>query len=351
MAAFLRVAAYAPPGAVGLGLGLTSAIFRPRAGLTAFDFGICAERSGPLRTDLGVPVLVEHGPELFASADLILLLPGASFAEPPSGSVIEALRAAHERGATLAAHCLGVFGLAATGLLNDLEVTTHWQYADQLTGQYPRVRVRPRALYLDHGNIVTGAGAAAGIDMCLHLIRRDHGAWLANSIARILVTPPHRDGGQQQFITAPLPDGGDHGRLADVIAWARDNLDRQLSLDELAARALMSRRSFARHFKAATGATPHAWLLSQRLSRAEELLETTTLHIEQIAGQVGYRSAAVFREQFTARRGIPPRDYRQTFGRTTLGTPGTYRRPASGNMPDAGQNQALCGRRAKPRRQ
>jgi transcriptional regulator GlxA family with amidase domain len=316
MAAFQRVAAYAPPGAVGLGLGLTSAIFRPRTGLTAFDFGIFSGRRGPLRTDLGVPVLVEHGPEVLADADLILLLPGASFAEPPSASVIEALRAAHERGAILAAHCLGVFGLAATGLLDDLEVTTHWQFADRLAASYPRVRVRPQALYLDHGNIVTGAGAAAGIDMCLHLIRRDHGAGLANSIARILVTPPHRDGGQQQFITAPLAVGDDGDRLADVIAWARGNLDRQLSLDELAARALMSRRSFSRHFKAATGATPHAWLISQRLSRAEELLETTTLPIEQIADQVGYRSAVVFREQFTTRHGIAPRDHRRTFRRT-----------------------------------
>ncbi len=316
MAAFRRVAAYAPPGAVGLGLGLTSAIFRPRTRLTTFDLGIFSGRRGLLPTDLGVPVLVEHGPELLADADLILMLPGASFAEPPPASVIEALRAAHERGATLAAHCLGVFGLAATGLLDDLEVTTHWQFADRLVASYPRVRVRPQALYRDHGSIVTGAGAAAGIDMCLHLIRRDHGAGLANSIARILVTPPHRDGGQQQFITAPLADGGGGDRLADIIAWARGNLNRQLSLDELAARALMSRRSFARHFKAATGATPHAWLLSQRLSRAEELLETTTLPIEQIADQVGYRSAAVFREQFTARRGIAPRDYRRTFRRT-----------------------------------
>jgi len=300
--AFRRVAAYAPPGAVGLGLGLTSAIFRARPGLTAFEFDLCAARSGPLATDLGVPVLVEHGPELLATADLILLLPGASFAEPPPDEVLSGLRAARERGAVLAAHCLGVFLLAATGLLDDLEVTTHWQYAGQLTAAYPRVRVRPQALYLDHGSIVTGAGAAAGLDMCLHLIRRDHGAALANSIARILVTPPHRDGGQQQFITVPLAADGDSDgdRLAGVIAWARSNLDRELSLDELAARALMSRRSFVRHFKAATGATPHAWLLGQRISRAEELLETTSLPIEQIAGQVGYRSAAVFRQQFTA---------------------------------------------------
>ena len=317
MAAFRRVAAYAPPGAVGLGLGLTSAIFRSRPGLAAFEFGICAARPGPLATDLGVPVLIEHGPELFAEADLILLLPGTSFAEPPPGHVISALLGARERGATLAAHCLGVFHLAATGLLDRLEVTTHWQYADQLTARYPRVRVRPEALYLDQGGIVTGAGAAAGIDMCLHLIRRDHGAAAANSIARILVTPPHRDGGQQQFITAPLADRGDGDRLAGVIAWARTNLDRQLSLDELAARALMSRRSFVRHFKAATGATPHAWLLSQRLSLAQELLETTNLPIEQIAERVGYRSSAVFREQFTARRGLAPRDYRRTFSHAT----------------------------------
>jgi transcriptional regulator GlxA family with amidase domain len=317
MTAFRRVAAYAPPGAVGLGLGLTSAIFRSRPGLAAFEFGICTARPGPLDTDLGVPVLVEHGPELLAEADLILLLPGASFGEPPPGHVISALLAARERGATLAAHCLGVFPLAATGLLDHLEATTHWQYADQLAARYPRILVRPDALYLDRGNIVTGAGAAAGIDMCLHLIRRDHGAALANSIARILVTPPHRDGGQQQFMTAPLADGTDGDRLADVIAWARANLDCQLPLDTLAARALMSRRSFVRHFKAATGTTPHAWLISQRLSLAQELLETTSLPVEQIAERVGYRNAAVFREQFTARQGLAPRDYRRTFSHTT----------------------------------
>ena len=319
MTAFRRVAAYAPPGAVGLGLGLTSAIFRARPGLSEFEFDVCAQRPGPLATDLGVPVLVGHGPELLDEADLILLLPGDGFAEPPPAEVISALNAAYQRGVTLAAHCLGVFPLAATGLLDGLEVTTHWQYADRLTARYPRVRVRPQALYLDQGNLVTGAGAAAGIDMCLHLIRRDHGAALANSIARILVTPPHRDGGQQQFISTPLATGGDGDRLADVIAWAQANLDRQPSLDELAARALMSRRSFVRHFKATTGATPHAWLLGQRLSLAEELLETTDLPVEQIAARIGYRSAAVFREQFTARRGLPPRDYRRTFSRTAPG--------------------------------
>jgi transcriptional regulator GlxA family with amidase domain len=253
---------------------------------------------------------------LLASSDLILLLPGASYATAPPAPVLEALRAAHERGATVAAHCLGVFALAATGLLDGLEVTTHWEYADQLASRFPRLRVRPEALYLDQGDIVTGAGASAGIDMCLHLIRREHGAALANSIARILVTPPHRDGGQRQFIAAPLTAGHDGDRLAEVMAWARANLDRPVSLDELAARALMSRRTFVRHFNAVTGATPYAWLLSQRLAVAEELLETTGLPIEQIAARVGYRSAAVFREQFAARRGVAPRDYRKMFDRT-----------------------------------
>jgi transcriptional regulator GlxA family with amidase domain len=315
MPPFRRVTAYAPPGAVGLGLGLVSAIFRPRGATSAFEFAICSARRGQLHTDLGVPVVLDHGPEAITEADLILILPADSYLDPPPARVIDALRAAHERGATLAAHCLGVFGLAATGLLDDLPVTTHWQYADQLTATYPRVQVRPEALYLDHGDIVTGAGAAAGIDMCLHLVRRDHGAALANSIARILVTPPHRDGGQQQFITSPLPDTSNADRLTDLISWARKNLERPLSLDDMAARALMSRRSFVRRFKTVTGTTPHAWLLNERLNRAEELLETTTLSVEQVAEQIGYRSASVFREQFTSRRGIPPRDYRRTFTR------------------------------------
>ena len=314
--AFRRVAAYAPPRAVALGLGMASAIFGPRPGLTGFDFAVCSDQAGPLATDLGVPVLVEHGLDLLAAADLILVLPGADVtALPPPVPVLDALRAAHRRGATVAAHCLGVFLPAAAGLLDGLEVTTHWQYAGELGARYPGVTVRPEALYIDHGAIVTGAGAAAGIDMCLHLLRRDHGAAMANAIARILVIPPHRDGGQQQFIAAPVPADADGERLTDVIAWARAHLDRPLPLDTLAARALMSRRSFARHFKAATGTTPHAWVLSQRLNLAEELLETTDLPIEQVAERVGYRSAAVFREQFALRRGISPRDYRRTFSR------------------------------------
>jgi transcriptional regulator GlxA family with amidase domain len=310
---FRRVAAYAPAGAAALGLGMASAVFRRRPSVTGFDFAVCADRPGPLTTDLGVPVLVEHDVTLLDRADLVLVLPGADQPEPPAPGVLAALRMAHRRGATVAAHCLGVFPLAATGLLDGREATTHWQHADRLAARHPRVTVRPEALYVDQGRLVTGAGAAAGLDMYLHLVRRDHGAGLANAIARLLVVPPHRDGGQRQYISAPVPADGDSERLAGVLAWARANLDQNPPVDTLASRALMSRRSFIRHFKAATGDTPHAWLLTQRLNLAEELLETTTLSIAEIAERVGYRSAAVLREQFTVRRGVAPRDYRRTF--------------------------------------
>jgi transcriptional regulator GlxA family with amidase domain len=314
--AFHRVAAYAPAGAAALGLGLASAVFRRRPPLTGFDFALCADRPGPLTTDLGVPVLVEHDVTLLDRADLVVVLPGAEHTEPPPRRVLAALRTAYRRGATVAAHCLGVFPLAATGLLDGCEATTHWRHADQLAARHPAVTVRPEALYVDQGRIVTGAGAAAGMDLYLHLVRRDHGAALANAIARLLVVPPHRDGGQQQYISAPVPADGDGERLADVLAWARANLHQNPSVNALANRALMSRRSFIRHFRAATGDTPHAWLLAQRLNLAEELLETTTLSMTEIADRVGYRSATVLREQFSLRRGVAPRDYRRTFTRT-----------------------------------
>ncbi|MDL4817281.1 GlxA family transcriptional regulator [Actinomadura opuntiae] len=314
MAPFRRIAAFAPEGVTALSLGIVGAVFAPRDGVPPFELEFCAVRPGPLRTETGLTTRIEHGADRLADADLVLLLPGTAFrdAEP---DVVGALRRAHARGATVAAHCVGTFLLAATGLADGLDVTTHWRYAAELEAAYPRVAVRPGALYIDHGTVATGAGAAAGLDLCLHLLRRDHGAATANRVARDLVTPPHRDGGQTQYIEAPVPSGGDDQRLADVLAWARDRLDQRLTVDELAARALMSRRSFARRFKAATGATPHAWLRTQRLDLAEELLETTDLPVEEIARRVGYRDAAVLREQFILRRGVPPRTYRRTFAR------------------------------------
>lgn len=317
MRGFQHVAAYVPPGATALGLGVTSGIFGANATQAGFALELCARTPGAVRTDLGVTVAIEHGIEALERADLVLLLPGAEFRAEPDGEVVAGLRAAAGRGATIAAHCTGTFLLADTGLLDGLEATTHWQFADELREKHPAINVRPNALYVDEGSIVTGAGAAAGIDMCLHLVRREHGATLANSIARGLVVPPHREGGQSQYIDAAVTSEADGGHLSEVIAWARANLDRRLSVDGLATRALMSRRSFARHFTAATGEAPHAWLTAQRLALAEQLLETTPYSIEEIASRVGYSSAAVLREQFVRRRGIPPRDYRRRFTRDT----------------------------------
>ncbi|HXB49188.1 MAG TPA: helix-turn-helix domain-containing protein [Streptosporangiaceae bacterium] len=317
MPPFQRIAAYAPPGAVLFSLGITGSVFQRRPSTADFSLALCSDRAGPLRTDIGTIMRVEHDLAAFESADLVLVLPGENCRTGPSGAAITALRAAHKRGAIVAAHCVGVFLLAHAGLLDGQEATTHWQHAGELAAGHPRVKVSPQALYIDNGSVVTGAGAAAGVDMYLHLIRREHGAAMANSIARIMVVPPHRDGGQQQFITQPVPATPDGDRLTGVIGWARGNLHEDLPVDALAARALMSRRSFVRHFKAATGTTPHAWLLTQRMNRAEELLEATDLPIEQIAEQVGYRNPAVFRDQFVHRRGVPPRDYRRTFSRST----------------------------------
>ncbi|MFF4873277.1 GlxA family transcriptional regulator [Streptomyces sp. NPDC000961] len=317
MAPFTTVAAYAPPGVGMLAVGIVAEVFGPHGeALPGFDFALCAERPGPVPTDLGVPLAVTHGLDRLASADLVIALPWAGFRMPPAPAVLDALSAAHGRGALVVAHCVGTFALAAAGLLDGRRATTHWRFADLLARRHPDVTVEPDALYVDEGRVVTGAGAAAGFDLCLHLLRREHGAAMANAVARDMVLPSHRDGGQAQYLAAPVPEGCRDERLSEVLAWARENLDRPLPVAELARRALMSKRSFARRFAAATGTTPHAWLRSLRLSGAEELLETTDLSVEEIARRVGYGSATVLREQFVRRRGVPPRAYRRAFTNT-----------------------------------
>ncbi|MFB6615329.1 GlxA family transcriptional regulator [Streptomyces sp. NPDC056367] len=299
-----------------LAVGIVAEVFGVRgAGLPRFDFGLCTERPGSVATDVGVPVAVEYGLERLAGADLVIALPWADFRTPPPPAVLDALSAAHARGALVAAHCVGTFALAAAGLLDGRRATTHWRFAGLLADRHPDVAVEAEALYVDEGRIATGAGAAAGFDLCLHLLRREHGAATANAIARDLVLPSHRDGGQAQYLAAPLPADCQDERLSEVLAWVREHLDEPLPVAELARRAMMSKRSFARRFAAATGTTPHAWLLNLRLGGAEELLETTDLPVEEIARRVGFGSAAVLREQFVRRRGVPPRAYRRSFTR------------------------------------
>jgi transcriptional regulator GlxA family with amidase domain len=300
-------------------LGVATEFFgydRTHLGIPRFDFGLATDEPGRIRTDFGLVLEIEHGLDRVREADLVLVLPIDDRTAVPSEELLGALRDASARGATLMTFCSGTYVVAMTGLLDGLRATTHWQWVDQIADRFPAVRIDADVLYVDEGRILTGAGGAAGIDLCLYWMRREYGANAANAVARCLVVQPHRDGGQAQFIVSPMPDVGDSEGLGDVLAWMRQNLQESVTVDDLAARALMSPRSFARHFRAATGTTPRAWLLTQRLHRAEELLETGDVPIEEIARQVGFGTAAALREQFVRRRGVSPRDYRRVFRAT-----------------------------------
>jgi transcriptional regulator GlxA family with amidase domain len=312
----LVVSVVVADGLVGsFGLGVSAEVFgydRRHMGLPAFDFGLVAEAPGQLRTDTGIPITVEHGLERLARSDIVSITAWELFDRVPSPALLDAFRAAYERGATIVSHCTGAFVLAAAGLLDGKRVTTHWRYAGDLAARFPQVQVDPTVLYVDNGQVLTGAGTAAGVDTLLHLVRREWGAAAANALAREMVVPPHRDGGQAQFIDAPVPACQDD-LLGAVLEWAGAHLAEDITVELLARRALMSPRSFARRFKATTGTTPHAWVLRQRLAAAEALLEESDAPVEEIARLVGFGTAAGLREQFARRRGVSPRAYRQTF--------------------------------------
>jgi len=303
-------------GMVGsFGVGVAAEVFgydRRPMGLPRFDFALVAQRPGVLRTDTGMALLVEHGLDRLAASDIVMITAWELFDVTPPAELVDALRAAHARGATIVSHCTGAFVLASAGLLDGKRASTHWKYADELAARFPQVQVDAAVLYVDNGQVITGAGTAAGVDTLLHLVRREWGAAAANALAREMVVPPHRDGGQAQFIDTPVARCEDD-LLGVVLEWARAHLAEEISVELLARRALMSPRSFARRFKATTGTTPHAWLLGQRLAAAETLLEDTDAPVEEIARLVGFGTAAGLREQFTRRRGVSPRAYRQTF--------------------------------------
>ncbi|WP_091319929.1 helix-turn-helix domain-containing protein [Geodermatophilus ruber] len=312
----LVVSTLVADGLVGsFGLGVAVEVFgydRRAMGLPRFDFGLVTERPGVVRTDTGIPVTVEHGLDRLAASDIVTITAWELFTRVPSPPLLDAFREAHARGALMISQCTGAFVLAEAGLLDGLRATTHWKYAGELAARYPAVHVDPTVLYVDNGRLITGAGTAAGVDTLLHVVRREWGAAAANALAREMVVPPHRDGGQAQFIDTPVAACEDD-RLGAVLDWAVAHLAEEISVDTLARRALMSPRSFARRFKATTGTTPHAWLLGQRLAAAEALLENSDAPVEEIARLVGFATAAGLREQFTRRRGVSPRAYRQTF--------------------------------------
>ncbi len=254
----------------------------------------------------------DHGLDRLAGADTVIVPGWADVDVAPPAELVDAVRAAHEAGARVASLCTGAFVLAAAGLLDGRRATTHWAHTDVLAARHPRVEVDPDVLYVDNGSVLTSAGKAAALDLCLHLVRLDHGSSVTNAVARRLVVPPHRAGGQAQFVTAPVPDRYTHP-LADLLPWAVERLDRPLTVTDLARRAGLSSRHLGRHFRTVTGTSPLQWLLTQRIHRAQELLETTDDSVETIASATGMGTATTLRRHFSRTVGVPPDTYRRTF--------------------------------------
>lgn len=261
-------------------------------------------------------LIAPHGLAALGEAGTIVV-PGCSEeAPPPAPEVLDALRAAAAAGTRIASICTGAFTLAAAGLLDGLRATTHWAAADELARRFPQVDVRPDVLYVDNGQILTSAGAAAGLDLCLHLVRRDFGSAVAAMSARLSVVPLEREGGQAQFVPHAPPGVPRGSELDPVLSWIEDNLARDVTLADMARRGGMSGRTFSRRFREQTGTTPVQWLLRARVRRAQFLLETTDEGVERVAAQAGFGSPAAFRERFKRVVGVTPRSYRSSF-RTT----------------------------------
>jgi len=311
------VAAVVVPGVAPFELGVAYEVFgidRTETGGPAFDFTLCAPVPGPVMTKGGFPVVVEHGLEALADADLVVAVAyglDVDGAEELPQEYLDALRAAHDRGAWLFAICSGAFALARAGLLDGRRCTTHWMYTERLAAAVPTADVDPDALYVEDGRVLTSAGTAAGIDAALHLVRAELGAEAARSIARRMVVPPQREGGQAQFVVDPLPREGES--LAGLLAWMREHLADDHTVPRLARRAALSERTFARRFRQETGATPAAWLARQRVARAQELLESTDAPVDEIARLCGFGSAPVLRHHFARQLGTSPVAYRRRF--------------------------------------
>jgi transcriptional regulator GlxA family with amidase domain len=267
-----------------------------------------AMAGGGLSIDLPYDLAVIH------DADLVIVPNWRSGTEDPPAAVLEALRFAHANGARIAGLCSGAFVLAAAGLLDDRPATTHWAMADLLAHRYPKVLVQEAVLFVDDGDVLTAGGGAAGMDLGLHLIRVLRGAEVANRLARAMVVPPHRPGGQAQFIESPVPAIDDDDPVGETMSWALTQLDQLLPVDALARRANMSRRNFDRRFREITGATPANWLTHQRVIRAQHLLESSSLPVDEVARYCGFSSSAALRPHFRRLVGVAPASYRETFG-------------------------------------
>jgi transcriptional regulator GlxA family with amidase domain len=280
-------------------------------GVPAFDFRVCTPAPGDVPMKSGLSMHVGLGLEAAVDADLVIMIPFGRDEDVPE-SVLDALRDAHARGSWVMSICSGAFALARAGLLDGRRCTTHWHYSHELASRYPAALVDEDVLYVEDSRIITSAGTAAGIDACLHLVRVEFGANVAASIARDMVVPPHRDGGQAQFIDRPIPRCGSEP-MEELLQWMVRHLGEDHSVNELAARVHMSPRTFARRFRSETGATPAAWLNSQRVLRAQELLETTDLNIDEIARESGFGHSVLLRHHFAKVLDTSPQSYRRTF--------------------------------------
>ncbi|MDC0768047.1 helix-turn-helix domain-containing protein [Streptomyces sp. HD] len=298
-------------------LGVVCEVFgldRSDEGLPTYDFAVASAEGPALGTHVGgLTVSTPHGLERLEEADLIAVPAGDGYitrAYPPE--LLDALVRAVDRGARVLSVCSGVFVLGAAGLLDGRRCSVHWRQAGELSRRHPKAIVEPDVLYVDEGPVITSAGTAAGIDACLHIVRQEQGPEVANKIARRMVVPPHRDGGQAQYIERPLPRS-QCDTVGEVLAWMEQHLDEEVTVEQLAERAHMSPRTFARRFQQETGTTPYRWILRQRVLLAQELLEATDETVDTIAGRTGFGTAAALRHQFVRALGTTPNTYRRTF--------------------------------------
>ncbi len=310
------VACIVQPGFAPFEFGVACEAFgldRSDDGIPSFDFRIVAPEPGAIPSKLGFSINVDHDLAFADEADLVVVSPvPREWWGRGDARVLDVVRRAVARGAWVLSVCSGSFVLAEAGVLDGRRATTHWMYADEMARRFPRIEVDPDVLYVQDGRIITSAGTAAGLDACLHLLRQELGAEMTNTIARRMVVPPQRDGGQAQFISRPLPMAVSDS-LAPVSDWMVANLCEDLTIVQLAARAHMSPRTFARRFKADFGATPAAWLGRQRLIHAQRLLEQTDFGLDRIAAESGFGSAAVLRQNFARTLGMTPTAYRARF--------------------------------------
>jgi AraC family transcriptional activator FtrA len=313
--ALSRVAVVIPQRPMLFELGVVNEVFgvdRTEDGVPLIDYRACSEHPGePISMSNGVSITTSHGLADAEDADLVVA-PAYDYDNPPSEAVLDVFRRAHARGAWVLSVCSGAFLLGEAGLLDGRACTTHWRHTDELKQRFPLATVDPDVLFVEDDRVITSAGTAAGIDACLHHVRCELGAAVATKIARRMVVPPQRDGGQRQYIDLPVPTC-EADSLAPLLTWMREHLSEEQPVRVLARRAAMSERTFARRFAAETGTTPGKWLLAQRLHHARILLESSDLAVETVASRAGFGSAALLRHHFGSHVGVAPAEYRRTF--------------------------------------